>query len=252
MVYNRHDVVIGRSLELYGEYSEGETDLFRQVVRPGHVVVEAGANIGAHTLPLSRLVGDRGRVHAFEPQRGLFQMLCANLALSGRTNVEGHCAALGATPGRILVPELDPARPANFGGLALGGHPRGVETPLTTVDTLGLARLDLLKVDVEGMELAVLEGAAETIGRCRPLLYVENDRVERSPALIEWILARGYRLYWHLPALYQPANYFGNPVNVFERIVSSNMLGVHAAVTASITGLRPIERPDEHWMRAKG
>ncbi|HUT09034.1 MAG TPA: FkbM family methyltransferase [Thermoguttaceae bacterium] len=243
MLYNRHDVYVGRSLDRYGEYSEGETDLFRQVVRPGQVVVEAGANVGAHTLALSKLVGDKGAVYAFEPQRVLFQTLCANMALNSRTNVHCRCEAVGQRPDWIFVPALNFDVENNFAGLGLGEYQSGEKTPVATVDGLELPRCDLLKVDVEGMELSVLKGAAKTIEQFRPILYVENDRQDRSASLIEYITSLGYHLYWHLPRLFNPANYFGNPRNEFANIVSANMLCVHASVKTSISGLRPIEGP---------
>jgi len=247
MLYNRHDVYVGRSLDRYGEYSEGETDLFRQIVRPGQVVLEAGANIGAHTLALSKLVGETGAVYAFEPQRVLFQTLCANMALNSRTNVHCRCEALGEKPGWIFVPALDFDAENNFAGLGLGQYQAGEKTPVATVDALELPRCDLLKVDVEGMELSVLKGATETIEKSRPILYVENDRPDRSAALIEHIMSSGYVLYWHLPRLFHPANYFDNRQNEFANIVSANMLGVHASVKTAISGLRPIEGPEHYW-----
>lgn len=67
MIYNKNDMYIGRSLDRYGEYSEGEVDLFRQIVHQGDTVLEVGANLGAHTLALALLVGEGGCVHAFEP-----------------------------------------------------------------------------------------------------------------------------------------------------------------------------------------
>jgi len=247
MVYNRHDMYIGRSLDRYGEFSEGECDLFRQLVQPGSVVVEAGANCGAHTLVLSELVGEKGVVCAFEPQRVVFQALCANMALNGRTNAHCRPEALGATPGAVFVPTLDHNTEQNFGGLGLGSYQSGEEVPVTTVDSLGLPRCDMLKADVEGMELSVLKGAANTIEEHRPILYVENDRREHSAALIEYIMSLGYDLYWHLPPLFNPANYFDNPTNEFGRIVSANMLCVHSSVKSSIAGLRRIENPESDW-----
>src|SRR5262245_48257434 len=77
MLFPRGDMFIGRSLELYGEWSEGEVTLFSNLVVAGDNVVEAGANIGTHTLALSRLVGPQGKVWALEPQQLVFQMLCA-------------------------------------------------------------------------------------------------------------------------------------------------------------------------------
>lgn len=249
MLYNRHDIYIGRSLELYGEFSEAESELYSQIARPGHVVIDAGANIGVHTLLLSKLVGDQGLVYAYEPQRAIHEILCANMALNGRKNVRCRCEALGDAVGEICVPPLDYDAETNFGGLGLGGYQTGDKVPVVTIDGLQLPRCDLLKVDVEGMELPVLRGAADTIRKFRPILYVENDRLESSPALIEYLLALDYRLYWHLPPLYHPTNFFGNPVNVFGNVVSSNMLCIHSSVKSSISGLTPIEKPEDHWLK---
>src|SRR4029077_19152386 len=97
----------------------GEQELFQRVVHPGDLVVEVGANIGAHTVELARLVGSDGEVHAFEPQRIVFQTLCANVALNQLTNVRTLQAAVGAQCGTLLVPAIDPATRANFGGVTL-------------------------------------------------------------------------------------------------------------------------------------
>src|SRR6185503_18246577 len=86
MMAFRHDVYIGRSLELYGEFSPSERELLGQLVKPGGVLVEVGANIGAHTIALARACAP-GKLYAFEPQQRVFQVLCANLALNGVTNV---------------------------------------------------------------------------------------------------------------------------------------------------------------------
>ena len=87
VLYNVNDRYVGRSVEHYGEWSPGETALFGRFCRPGHYVVDAGAHIGTHTLAFARLVGARGRVFAFEPQRMPAQVLAANVALNSLTNV---------------------------------------------------------------------------------------------------------------------------------------------------------------------
>src|SRR6266513_1753853 len=86
MYYNPNDVYIGRSLELYGEFSEEEVSLFEKIVSPTDVAVDVGANIGTHTVPLSRLARE---VWALEPQKSIFDCLCANIAVNGLRNV--HC-----------------------------------------------------------------------------------------------------------------------------------------------------------------
>src|SRR5436309_7187120 len=108
MLYNIHDQYIGRSLDLYGEFSEGEVELFQQIVKPGDVVIDVGANIGAHTLWFAKTVGNGGGVVAFEPQRLIFQTLCANLALNNVMNVMAFWQAVGEAPGVIVVPIFDP------------------------------------------------------------------------------------------------------------------------------------------------
>ena len=243
MLYNIHDSYIGRSLDLYGEYSEGEIDLFRRIVHAGHAVVEAGANIGAHTLFFARQVGPTGTVLAFEPQRIVFQTLCANLALNSVTNVDCRQQAVGAAAGEIIVPAIDYRREANFGGLALGGHTRGERVPLVTIDGLDLGRCDLLKLDVEGMEQDALVGAAATISRLKPLLYVENDRREKSADLIRCLDSLGYTMYWHTPPLFNPGNFFANPRNAFVNIISRNMLCVHRSRSDRVEGLEAVRVP---------
>src|SRR6185295_11683135 len=119
MMYFANDEVIGRSLDLYGEFSESEIALFAQVLKPGMTVIDAGANIGTHTLFFANTVGARGRVFAFEPQRVIYQMLCGNVALNVHGNVMTVQAALGAAPGRIVVPRLDYAKGGDFGRVAL-------------------------------------------------------------------------------------------------------------------------------------
>ncbi|MCE9529024.1 MAG: FkbM family methyltransferase [Planctomycetales bacterium] len=239
-LYNKHDKYIGRSLELYGEFSQLEVELFEQVVRPGSVVVEAGANIGSHTVPLARLVGEAGRVHAFEPQRTVFQTLCANVALAGLTNVHCHYGTVGEAAGEIVVPPIDYRQENNFGGLALGEFKQGEKVPVVTIDSLHLAACHFLKADVEGMELAVLRGAKATIEKFKPILYVENDRQEKSAALVQQIRELGYKLYWHRPPLFNPGNYFENRENIFGSVISANMLCIHSSVKASISGLKEV------------
>ena len=72
----------------------------------------------------------------------------------------------------------------------------------------------------------MLEGATSTLQQFRPLLYVENDQPEKSPPLIAHLLARDYRLYWVLPLLYRPDNFFGVQENIFEATLSADMLCV--------------------------
>jgi FkbM family methyltransferase len=245
MVFNRCDRYVGRSLELYGEFSETEAELFGTFLQPGMLVVEAGSNLGALTLALSGLAGNEGAVIAFEPQRMIFHLLCANLALNSISNVFAYQKAVGSEPGAVMVPQLDPASEANFGGLTLGSWDSGEQVPVVSLDGMRFPRLDLLKADVEGMEEQVLEGAMETIARHRPILYLEDDRPEKSESLHARIRSLRYKIYRHLPPLFNPNNFAGNPENVFPGIVSINLLCVPEESAWELPNLPHLTRSDE-------
>lgn len=243
MLFNRHDRYIGASLRKYGEYSRGESELFRQIVIAGATVVEAGANIGVHTVELSQLVGPQGSVLAYEPQRIVFQTLCANLALNSCANVQAFQLAIGAEPGEILVPSPAPDQPNNFGGLSLIGVTTGDSVRLVTIDQIGLEHCDVLKLDLEGMEVEALKGGANTIAVKRPIIYAENDRRERSEELLSLLHSWNYRVYSHSPPLYSPDNFAGEPENIFETLASVNVLGLPAERDIAVVGMPEISSP---------
>ncbi|MCB8876737.1 FkbM family methyltransferase [Acidisoma silvae] len=231
MLYPAGDTYIGPCLETYGEYSPEEAQIFSLLLKPGDSVLEVGANIGAHTLALSAFVGPAGRVHTIEPQRLVFQMLCANLALNNLSNVDARRLGLGAAPHTLWTSLTDMAAQGNFGGLPLASE--GKEAiEIVTLDSLALTKLDLIKIDVEGMEDAVLHGGQETIRRLKPPIYIENDRAftgdagaETSVQLIRLIRDFGYRLWWHTPELTSRTNYRGVTTELFSRrTVSVNMI----------------------------
>ena len=214
MLYQPTDMYIGKSFDLYGEFSEGEVALFRQVVQPGQWVLDVSANIGAYTIPLTLLVGGRGRVFAFEPQRIPFYSLCANVMLNNLANVICQQAALGDAAGQVAVPDLNYDLEQNFGGLGLMNLPPfrgGQVVPLAPIDDIRLPKGAVMKIDVEGLEKKILAGAADTSRRCRPLLYVEDDRPEQSVELRAFLDLLGYFLFLHRPPLYNPDNFDKNP-----------------------------------------
>jgi FkbM family methyltransferase len=223
MLYNIRDQYVGGSLDRYGEFSELEAQLFSSLIKPGMLVVEVGANIGAHTVHLAKLVGDNGGVVALEPQRVIYQMLCANLALNGIENTDAKCLAVGAAPGEIMVPRVDYRSMGNFGGISLGAGDGDV-VEMIALDNLMLPACHMIKIDVEGMEKPVLDGARQTISRFRPFLYVEDDRPDKHAELIATLLDLEYRMWWHLPWLFNPENLAGESENIFPNITSFNLI----------------------------
>ncbi len=150
-------------------------------------VVDVGSSYGSFALALSKVVGERGKVHAFEPQRIIFNMLAGAVALNSIMNVYCYNMAVGARDGRIEIPQFQyKGRQLSFGSIEFGPDqkqpleqarqhdPDRVEyVPLTTLDRFEFARLDLMKIDAEGMEMEILDGADQTIRRCRPIMFVE-------------------------------------------------------------------------------
>ena len=247
---NTNDTYIGRSLQVYGEYSRDEGEGLRQLVRAGDTVMEIGANIGSHTVGLAKRVGPQGLVIAFEPQRACFALLQSQIALNELTNVVALNQGVADKGGTLYVPGRDYATQGNAGGVALA------EKPLPRHEAVRVIRLDdrhgdikvhLIKIDVEGMEGQVIDGARGLIMKSRPRLYIENDRVDKSPALIRRLFDLSYRLWWHKPRLFCPDNYFGVTENVFgQPITSKNMIGIPVEDTKTrIADLPEIRSPEE-------
>ena len=226
MLFDADDTYVGRALRELGQYSGEEAMLMCLLIEPGWVVIEAGAHIGTMTVPMARKCA---ALYAFEPQRLMFQLLCANLALNGLANVRAFEQALGETEGQCLVPTRPLSGSHNTGGCTLKGVKEGDAVRCRSVDSLGLPRLDLLKADVEEMELEVLRGARKTIAAFRPLLYLESN-TDHEP-LFDELKALGYDAYWHFP-----------PLLVEERnsiptmVVSTNLLCYPKEHTARVGG----------------
>ena len=248
MAFLRADQYIGKALELYGEYSEAEVELFAKLLSAGQTVVEVGANIGAHTIPLAAMVGATGLVVAFEPQSVIFQILCANVVLNETFNVRTINAGSGVTQGNLKIPYID-YRDAgfNFGGVSLVDVTQGYDVPIIPLDTLEFASLQLLKIDVEGMEIEVLQGAKNQIARHRPFLYVENDRPLLSAALISVLEGMGYELWWHFPLMFSRHNFAQNATNIFPDVISVNLIGVPEERKFSMVGFKPVTGPEDRW-----
>ena len=141
MLFDADDMYVGRSLIELGQYSGEEVSLLCSLIEPGDCVVEAGAHIGTITVPMSRKCAV---LYAFEPQRLVFQMLCANLALNEIVNVRAFEQALGDADGQCLIPRRTGGGMQNTGGVSLKGVTEGDPVTCRSVDSLGLPRLDLL------------------------------------------------------------------------------------------------------------
>jgi FkbM family methyltransferase len=148
-----------------------EPDIVRKLVKlvqPGSTVIDAGAHIGTHTIPMAKVVGASGRVYAFEPQKKIFRELYHNLKLNNLENAVPLRYALGDKPSII---EMDPTGKGNEGGTRVGSG--GDKAELRTIDSFSFRNVSVIKIDVEGFEDAVIDGAKKTILTQKPFIIVE-------------------------------------------------------------------------------
>lgn len=198
MLVLKTDTVISEKIRTSGDYGAEEKALLGELIQAGQTIIDVGANIGSHTLFFSQSTGSEGKVYSFEAQRFLFQILCANVALNSLRNVWCVPTALGNAQGRVDVPVPDYGRNNNFGGYSLSFETFKESGYMLTLDTIPLEACHLIKIDVEGMELDVLQGSKKTIDTFRPLLYLENNRPEKEAKLLRFLDKNlGYMIFRH-------------------------------------------------------
>jgi FkbM family methyltransferase len=169
LVFITDDDAIGRVMKKGGD-NDAHLEMARKHLRPGGTVVDAGANIGMFTVPLAKMVGPTGKVYAFEPHPACADILRKNLALNGLTRTsEVREKALYSFPGEAKL-YFSPPSVNNNGDHRLWPDPgetrEHVTVHATTLDDeLPWERLDLLKIDTQGCEQQVLDGAAKTLER---------------------------------------------------------------------------------------
>jgi FkbM family methyltransferase len=198
------------SIYLLGAFERSTVATLEKLVKPGDVVFDIGANIGAHTLGLARSVGPNGRVYAFEPADFAFAKLKRNLALNPELDSRTRprqillsSSASGPSEQKIYaswpLEKNDAVHPKHRGRLAA--------TQYATVDTLdhfaqteALDRLDLIKIDVDGHELPVLRGGLNLLKKFHPILlmemspYVHAEQNNSFGAFVDLLREAGYSL----------------------------------------------------------
>jgi FkbM family methyltransferase len=248
---NRNDFFIGRALEVYGEYGGLELQTLQSMLKSGDRVIEVGANIGSHTVGLAKRVGLSGKVYAYEPQRACYAALQAQTALNNLAQVAAFNLGCGVKEGVFWYAPQDATKQGNFGAVELTTQRAAHMEPARVMPLDILHRPDepirLIKVDAEGMETDVLGGGRALIGAQRPIIYVENDRAEKSRPLLETLFGLGYRAWWHLPPLYNPQNFFGETRNDYGDARSINMLCLHRDTPfPDAAQLREVRLEDPH------
>lgn len=191
-------------LSINGVYEKFETDLVKQEIKRGDVVIDIGANIGYYTLIFARLVGDTGKVFAFEPDPTNFELLRKNIEVNGYKNVVLEQRALSDKVGKIFL-ELSKQ---NTAGHHISSEPRTTENSIQ-VDAVTAddyfrnfeRKINFIKMDVEGAESIVLRGMAHILNTSEDLkMMVEyNPEAIRNVGLepasyLEMLTKSGFRL----------------------------------------------------------
>lgn len=178
-----------------GTYQLAHLDAALKHVRNFSGAIDGGAHVGTW----SRVMAGRfASVLAFEPSPDTFECLQWNLAEAGLTNVHAVNAALGSQPGFVAM-ALDAPNEARKNTGARFVRPGG-SIPVVTIDSLGLADVGFIKLDVEGSEPAALEGASKTLATFKPIVLFENKRLwtrhhgRPKDAVVRILQRHGYRL----------------------------------------------------------
>jgi FkbM family methyltransferase len=166
--------------------------LLKKYTKPGTVAIDIGGHIGTQTIVLARAVGPSGKVIVFEPQLKFFRELVMNCELNGAQNVYYFWCALMDKPGTIKLPNLKKdCEVVHLYDFRLGDS--GLIAPVITLDSLELTNVSMIKIDVDGLEDNVLEGARNTILANRPVILIEiqggSDIDTAPPEILEKIVA---------------------------------------------------------------
>ena len=174
----------------------------------GVVALDCGANIGVHTIEWAKQMHTWGKVIAFEAQEKIYYALAGNIAINNCLNASAIFAAIGSENKDIKIPVPNYLVPASFGSLELKqnksnefigqviNYDESAMSIVTqkTIDSFNWPRVDLIKIDVEGMETEVLQGASDTTERCKPIMQIEIIKTDKTQ-VDAYLLKYGYKTY---------------------------------------------------------
>jgi FkbM family methyltransferase len=219
----RTDSGVAEELASTGLWEEAQVELFSRLVRPGEAVLDIGANIGCHTVALSGIVGEAGKVVAFEPQMQMYNLLNANIVLNRCRNALPFRLALGSGPAKARMGAVSYDDFLPFGSLGLQNQPAsaGESVDVVRLDdflpTLELngAPVSLIKIDVQAHELYVLKGAEALLRHAQPSISFEAAPFWMRKAgydwreILEWLRGFGYSFFDEAGEPFSPAEWDG-------------------------------------------
>lgn len=166
---------LGQALIEKKDFEPHFYNVAKSVLKSGDVCFDCGANLGYHTVSMAKLVGPSGRVFAFEPLRVIFQQLNGNVFLNSLRNVQCLNVALG-NENKIVHMEplnIDGGFGVNIGATRVGAG--GDEVHMRRLDDTISGNVSFMKIDVQGCEVALLEGASNIINKSRPVIFIEVE-----------------------------------------------------------------------------
>jgi FkbM family methyltransferase len=197
--YNQNQVGHGQFILDHGNLCTLETqnciDAIRHLSNP--IILDIGANIGGFSSWMARYF-NKGKIYCFEPQRLVYQILCANMSINNLDNVYAYNIALGNQTSKIKFLEPNYNVPNDFGTFSLVRDTIKEKSNEIIIDMYSLddfvdqyqiSQLDLLKIDTEGMEIMILQGGQRSIKKFKPVLFIEySDGVDSWHDQIEIFL----------------------------------------------------------------
>jgi FkbM family methyltransferase len=197
--YLDKDNLLERQMAAAGYWEEDTSVFIEKIVKTGDVVMEVGANFGAHTLPLAKKIGASGKIYAFEPMDYGFKRLNDNLSLNPDfQNVTVLKTFIGAKNKEKIESEIT----SRWSVRADGNDTSIQQFVSATIDSylVEVGHVDVLKIDVDGGEYNVLDGARRAIELFRPIMYVEVSKAlykfGSDPSMVcEFLRSYGYALH---------------------------------------------------------
>jgi len=196
-------------------WSYGLLSMVFPYVKEGDVVLDIGAHVGTTTVPLSKAVGEKGKVIAFEPQGKMMNLLVKNVELNECENVHISKMCVGHVTGETTI--IDTVLPSsipeefksrivqNFGGVCIGKGSEKIN--MVALDDLEFDKLNLIKIDVEGAEKVVIWGARETIRKHRPVVIYETNKKNITENMIEVLELTDEIINFDIKAFFRELNY---------------------------------------------
>ena len=223
---NDPDLILD-SMRLYGEWAQHEVNFLARIIQPGTVVIDVGSFIGTHARAFSRMIGDIGKVHAFEPNPSSYSLLIGNVNLAACDNIKVYNAGLGASQDTGFV--LAGQDGENAGGTkicATTSEAGSATLCLRRLDDYDFGRVDFIKADIEGMEYSMLLGAENVIARDQPLIFLEANNVEATFPIIAWASTRDYVALGVVFPAFNSANFNESTENIFGSAAECGLLMV--------------------------